>query len=71
MSINDGLHTRTAADTQLSVVVLEPLLITEDYQERYISQDSKIVSDGCYELLMMFILLVVEDHTDEAMHGSS
>jgi hypothetical protein len=56
MIINSSFHTRTVADTQVSAVVLQLLLISEDYQQQYISNSSKTDSDGSYKLLQMTFL---------------
>jgi hypothetical protein len=49
---------RTAADI-LSVAVLEPLLITLDYQQRQICSGAKIITDDSYEPLQMIFSIVV------------
>jgi hypothetical protein len=51
--------TGTTADTSLSKTVLEPLLITPNYQQRVISSGSKTATHGSYGPLQMMFSIVV------------
>jgi hypothetical protein len=42
-----------------TVLIIKPLLLSRDYQQLYISNSSKIVSDDVLELLLMTFSVVV------------